>query len=1057
MLSLFLTGTAQRALLRFALEHVLDAKVSIEEASLWGQLRASRLELREPGASPKIPPAIIIEGFVADYALFAPDRRHVRRLTMDRLAVTLADVGPGATNYDFLRRFLAAPSSGIDPLLATPVETAIRRIDFRNSLGDFPVDIENLAFFAHVASLEDLSCRVSGNPAQVQWQFGNAPDSRDGDLDLSIQRQGTVWFFQGQAAIPEFFDLDAQGSLQTTGARPELVFDAKRLTLWGLVLAAAGWRDTPVPVRFERMDLSGSHAAGTLPSKGQSDNIEATLNVRVKGLQVGAPPNLWYDGDIVVSGAGGLGEDAAFEGAITLNAGQEVRVAIHGGTLSGSAKFSMSEWLRPQIGGLVPEAYRPYLDYVPSLERLTGALEFAWGNEGITWKGALTPALSSGADVALGSQGSVAITDAGTVMGGKLEAVTRAQTITLSGTRAANGAFTGAVDIRDVALDDWAGMLVSGALPANVGGNLNGTGEFSMTDTGAALKLALRCAALSYGPIALPGERDVHFTGMATLDTTIGAIQGGPIALDIVPDAALRVEEWSALTADPVATFQGTGTVTLRNADVRGWCDATGLLKLPEGLSPALDGEIIVTANEYDWRFKANLAATGLQGESWSIPELAPRLTGTAAASRDFSEWHSTEFHLALTDTFEVSLRDCEANLPEGAARASLHAEGDVTFLGALLGAPDLWGEVSIEAPVRFEKGLLDLETALTTDTLGFGDLAVPYGETLRVEGACRYATGADTLGADTLAVTLGENTRLTAERVSLGLSPSAIQVDEFRFATDFAPFVAMEYLADATGSAELTGTFGLDDSGMRGRVQGVVRAERITLPGATAEIENLDASGGIILEDQFSGNIVLSMAAVSIGEVRVSSIQTTLHPEGTRLRSDNVRASVFGGAVDATIAVGVLEAGMPILLDLKLSDIDLEQFTNEYKPPGVTLTGRASGSVAIAFLGGGLSDLTVDLQAGDGFSMNRDMVEQLLLSQYLPEMPMGKSFERMLRRTIGKKPQRAFDSATLELGFAEGRIVGKALLDSKDLALDVDIKADPKAVIEALRARGRP
>ncbi len=1054
---LFLTGAAQRVLVRVALERALGTEATVESAALWGTLRVPLLELREPGAPAATPSAVTVAGLEADYALFAAGNRHLRRLTLDRLAVTLAPAASGATNHDFLRRFLTAPSSGIDPMLAIPIDTSIRRIDFRNTLGDFPVTIENLAFSARVASPRDLSCRISASPARVQWQFGGAPDNRDGDLNVTVQRQGTAWRFQGQAAIREFFDLDAEGTLDTAGARPEIAFEAKRLTLWEPALAAAGWRDTPAPVRFEQMDLSGSRVAGMLPAAGQPDNIEAGLQMQVTGLRVGEPSRLWYNGNVAVSGAGGLSENAAFEGSVTLNAGQAVQVSVRGGMLAGSAELSISDWPRPQIEALVPEAYRSYFDYARGLEHLAGDLTLAWNAEGASWEGTLAPAFAEGPHLVFRSQGAIATTGSGAAIGGKVTAATDTQAVELGFERQAGGAYAVTAAISDVDLAAWTGTVLPGVPPARLGGNLNGSAECSLADAAATIKLDLRGNGLQYASFALPKKSIFHISGMATVDTAAGTVQGGPTLLEVAPYATARLDEWSALLADPLATFQGSGAAALKRADVRAWRDATGLFALPDGLAAAVvDGEVAVTASEYDWRFKANLAATALEGASWSSSGVAPRLTGTLAASRDFSTWQSAELHLAVTDAFEISGQDCKLDMRKGAARAALKAEGDIGFLDALLGAPGLWGEVSFEAPVRFENRVFTLDTVLTTDTLGYGDLAVPYGETLRVEAACRYAPDTGTLDANNLSVALGEHTRLIAARAALDLSAMTGMADDIQITTDFAPFVAMEFLAEAAGKAELTGAVRLDGSAVRGHVQGTVRAEHMALPGATATLENLEATGDIGLEEDLSGSIGVSMTALSVGGVNLSGIQTTLRPERTELRSENIRATLFDGTVDATIAAGLLEPGLPVRLGLKLTNVDLERFTNEYKPPGMTLTGRASGTISIAFSHGALADLTVGLQAGDGFSMNRDMVEQLLLSQYVSGLPMGKSFERMLRQAIGKKPQRPFDSGDLELGFADGRIVGKALLESRDLSLDVDIKADPQAIVEALRARER-
>jgi hypothetical protein len=86
--------------------------------------------------------------------------------------------------------------------------------------------------------------------------------------------------------------------------------------------------------------------------------------------------------------------------------------------------------------------------------------------------------------------------------------------------------------------------------------------------------------------------------------------------------------------------------------------------------------------------------------------------------------------------------------------------------------------------------------------------------------------------------------------------------------------------------------------------------------------------------------------------------------------------------------------------------------------------------------------------------TMNRDLVEQLLASEYLSGMSGGKQVSQMLRDVVGDAPQIPFTGAAIKLGLEAGRITGTARLESEKLNLTLDIKADPGALLEALRAR---
>jgi hypothetical protein len=117
-------------------------------------------------------------------------------------------------------------------------------------------------------------------------------------------------------------------------------------------------------------------------------------------------------------------------------------------------------------------------------------------------------------------------------------------------------------------------------------------------------------------------------------------------------------------------------------------------------------------------------------------------------------------------------------------------------------------------------------------------------------------------------------------------------------------------------------------------------------------------------------------------------------------------------------------------------------------------LTGIVRGEMFCVLTPSQLRDFSLMLESTENFSMNRDMVEQLLLNQYMNDVTGSRQVSRMLQSVLGKKPQTAFDRAQIKLGLEESRIAGTALLESKSLNLTVDIKADPPALLEALRIR---
>jgi len=202
-----------------------------------------------------------------------------------------------------------------------------------------------------------------------------------------------------------------------------------------------------------------------------------------------------------------------------------------------------------------------------------------------------------------------------------------------------------------------------------------------------------------------------------------------------------------------------------------------------------------------------------------------------------------------------------------------------------------------------------------------------------------------------------------------------------------------------------------------------------------------------------WAGAGALSAESCTVAGTRWSAIAGKTRVENGTVLLEEATAAVFGGSVGMTGTAALVDEGMPLRVDMTVSDVDLAVFTQEFKPPSVVLTGRVGGTADLLVRDAKLADLHVDLAASSGFSLNKDMVEQLLTSQYVTTMTGGKQVTALIRDVLGDDPQRAFDAAAVAPAPRDGRIEGVARLESRDLNLTMDIKADPAALLEALRA----
>jgi hypothetical protein len=270
------------------------------------------------------------------------------------------------------------------------------------------------------------------------------------------------------------------------------------------------------------------------------------------------------------------------------------------------------------------------------------------------------------------------------------------------------------------------------------------------------------------------------------------------------------------------------------------------------------------------------------------------------------------------------------------------------------------------------------------------------------------------------------------------------------------APLVAKGYLGETKGTVTVKGTNLAYSAGkFQGNTEYMAKAELLSLPSSLAIMERVDCQGRLDFADSMaSGEGALSIAALTAAGVTVQKLGATLQGSGDSLKFDRVEVTLFAGTVKASGAIGFQDPAFPMHVAADVRNLDLSVFTTEFKPPSVILSGLVSGTTMVEFDLHGLKDLRVALHTTGGFSINRDALQQILLSQYVGNITGGATVEHVVDKVIGKSKQRAFDMARLDLGFEDGRLTGEARLESKDLKLTVDIKADPEALLEALKIR---
>jgi hypothetical protein len=280
----------------------------------------------------------------------------------------------------------------------------------------------------------------------------------------------------------------------------------------------------------------------------------------------------------------------------------------------------------------------------------------------------------------------------------------------------------------------------------------------------------------------------------------------------------------------------------------------------------------------------------------------------------------------------------------------------------------------------------------------------------------------------------------------------------------------SVESISGKAGAPLFVG-LGLMDSGdftVQLTGAGLSHAADVYTGTASVTLEgSLVTTGGLLaakaLQAELSGNLAdgVSVAGpLSAGEL--AALGVTLHDTSARMRVawpkvyvEELSSTVFGGTVRGGGEVDLAAENFPVVVDLTLENTDLARFTDEFKPPNnVKLTGLVSGTIRASIAGESITDLAVDLKSGEGFTLDRTTVAQMLMSQEIGEISGSGLADKIVKSVVGDEDVRPFTGAELRLGLEGGRITGAALLKSKALNLTVDIHADQQALFEAIRMR---
>ncbi|MEA3365988.1 MAG: hypothetical protein U9Q79_10150 [Candidatus Hydrogenedentes bacterium] len=922
---LLATGYPQARLIEYAIHRATGLKAQVKGVGVYPALRIEFLTVYQNDA-----PVLSVEDLMVAYSLMPEDGRHIRKLVMERVAVRM-----DSELVSHIESLTASsePTAG-PPLGYVPREVMLRKIETRVVLPSVIADVEGILLTGRVDSLQRFSFELVGEAltGRAELPLSDYATSLDGgSLEISGSRDGASGrLITCRVSLPNLAEIDASASAQLTGTTVDAVADISDFRILGegektvLVPGAA------IPVTVGSLNISDAHLEGTyalLTGRFMPSTIRLAGNAT--GVRVGAADAAWYMDTVDVNTRGTFPD---YKGDFTLNdtLPLELRASFQEETII--AALDIPPWPRKALLTLLPPAYQPYLDSLPSLHNVS---------------------LGVNANVQYPNyQASLTLTPG----------------------------FDGASPF-------------AGPLRAEAKGNLNQP-EAIVAD------------------VILPLDQ-------GSLSAVLSMKSAGHPRVEAMLDAV----------------------------DVTKLATITAWAPLPKVLARPLSGTVSAR-----WDGQEFAIETDLEGPeaSWGTDLLQPlpaTLDATLRWNPATGAIRGDRLMLKAGDGLTVQGNDWRVQLDP------LEFEGIVTGKAGLPGVSPMASELGIGAEVRFETPvtLRDNSVAFSLDAASdyfqFGDFSF-YQAPFHATGRATVPLGNGQGTFRDFELTYGDSSSLTVSEGTLALEP-------FRVDAPYALTSNLHCLVDAGLIESIEGTATATGKLTWHKNLVITSDYRLEAPllvtgGSTIAFGGITAEGNLRVDQSLSGLGQVNAVQCALAGFPFKNIATPLSLDGAHIRMESLSGELFGGVVKGNVALD-LSGDIPVVqAGMQLRNIDIEQFAGTMIPPEYGLEGLAQGLVKAELTTEGLEDATVKLVSSGDFALNKALLQKILL-EYLSNVPGAETIERIGGRVLGEDEWRPFDSASLDLAWADDKMVGNATLRSVDLNLKIDLNIDEPSIRQLL------
>ena len=567
------------------------------------------------------------------------------------------------------------------------------------------------------------------------------------------------------------------------------------------------------------------------------------------------------------------------------------------------------------------------------------------------------------------------------------------------------------------------------------------------------------------------GPGTFKLDGALTAGFGEGAPMEIPVTLAWTTDTGLSTLAVSVDAALDSATIKSTTTIpqggevrvenVLEGVSPNAWTARILGKEILPGLVAALSGraDIALPAGGA-LAIDLDLSSAGLGYSSLALPTETPvKIAGAMLYDGASGKLTGKSLKMSQEGTADLTTSGWSFDLPSAALNAPLEGNLSLDALAGIFSLPDLMGDAVLNGTLSTGASQVRFgDFNATSDTIGYGDL-IPYGLELALSGSLAYDTAASLLRFAPFQIVAGEGTHAAFAALDLqfakdgGAMTSTIK--ELALVSDLAILARKTLIESATGGRATLNSEQLAWNGeaLSGPLTWELHADTLVLPEKMGSFSNLALSGHYNAGSGEAGGGPLSVGPFTLYEIPFGATATELKVTSEAITCTPFETTFLGGTLVLEGAMKYPEAGYPAALKAEAKALDLEQFTQTFKPPDVVMTGKVSGTADLAVADGALVDLNVDLTASENLTLNQAAVRQILMQQYVNDAVGSKQIQKVIEKVIGKDEQRAFEKAVLNLRLEDGLVVGIARLESKNLDVTVDINAEPEAILQAIES----